>query len=137
MIDPTDMEIIKLLSENSRAQWKEIGDRVHLTGQAVRNRISRLEKLGIIEGYTLKLGREKLGITITAFVTLFMKTTEHAAFRKFIAENELVTDAHRISGEGCYMLKVQTADRQSLNNFLDEILNFGNYRLNLSIDRVK
>jgi Lrp/AsnC family leucine-responsive transcriptional regulator len=137
MIDQTDNEIIRLLSENSRMQWQEIGERVHLTGQAVRNRISRLEKLGIIEGYTVRLDYEKLGICVTAYVTLFMKTTDHAAFKKYIAGNPLVKDAHRISGEGCYILKVEAADRQSLNDFLDEILEFGNYRLNMSIDKIK
>lgn len=137
MIDQTDIEIIRLLTENSRMQWQEIGEKVHLTGQAVRNRISRLEKLGIIEGYTVRLDREKLGQCITAYVMLFMKTTDHAAFRKYIAENELVTDAHRISGEGCYMFKVETSDQRSLNGLLDDILKFGNYRLNLSIDKIK
>ncbi len=137
MIDQTDMEIIRLLSENSRMQWQDIGEKVHLTGQAVRNRISRLEKLGVIEGYTVRLDREKLGQCVTAYVTLFMKTTDHAAFRKYIAENKLVTDAHRISGEGCYMFKVEVSDQQSLNEFLDDILIFGNYRLNLSIDKIK
>lgn len=137
MIDQTDIEIIRLLTENSRMQWQEIGEKVHLTGQAVRNRISRLEKLGIIEGYTVRLDRKKLGQCVTAYVTLFMKTTDHAAFRKYIAENELVTDAHRISGEGCYMFKVETSDQRSLNGLLDDILKFGNYRLNLSIDKIK
>jgi Lrp/AsnC family leucine-responsive transcriptional regulator len=137
MFDQTDIEIIRLLSENSRMQWQEIGERVHLTGQAVRNRIIRLEKLGVIEGYTVKLDHEKLGVGVTAYVTLFMKTTDHAAFRKYVAGNAIVTDAHRISGEGCYIMKVETSDRQSLNDFLDEILSFGNYRLNMSIDRIK
>lgn len=30
---------------------QDIGDKVHLTGQAVSNRISKLEKSGIIKGY--------------------------------------------------------------------------------------
>ncbi len=137
MIDWTDMEIIELLAANSRMQWQEIGKKVHLTGQAVRNRISRLEKLEIIEGYTVRLDREKLGYCLTAYVTLLMKTTDHAAFRKYITGNELVTDAHRISGEGCYIFKVETSNRQSLNELLDDVLKFGNYRLNLSIDKIK
>ena len=55
MLDQTDMEIIKLLTQNSRMQWLDIGEIVHLTGQAVKNRVDRLEKLGIIEGYRVKL----------------------------------------------------------------------------------
>lgn len=137
MVDQTDVEIIRLLSLNSRIQWQEIGELVHLTGQAVKNRINRLEKMGVIEGYTVKLNALKLGKEVTAFVTLYMKTTDHAALRQFIAKNEWIIDAHRISGDGCYFFKIQTLDQQSLNKFLDEILKFGNYRLNLSIDKMK
>ncbi|WP_242851358.1 AsnC family transcriptional regulator [Clostridium sp. DMHC 10] len=61
MLDKTDMEILDLLIENSRMQWQEIGDKVHLTGQAVKNRINKMEKLNIIEEYTLKVNLHKLG----------------------------------------------------------------------------
>lgn len=52
MLDQTDLKILELLLSNSRMQWQEIGEQVHLTGQAVKNRIDRMEKLGVIEGYT-------------------------------------------------------------------------------------
>jgi len=137
MIDQTDMEILKLLMVNSRMQWQEIGEAVHLTGQAVKNRISRLEKLGIIEGYTVRLNESRMGREITAYVTIFMKTTDHASFRKVLGESALVTEAHRISGEGCYLLRTVASNQQELIGFLDSILRFGNYKVNLSIDRIK
>ncbi len=137
MVDRTDMEIIKLLTENSRMQWQEIGEAVHLTGQAVKNRINRLEKLGVIEGYTVRISPSKAGMEVTAFVTVFMKTTDHAAFRKYIKESDCVYEAHRISGEGCYLLKVHTTGQHELIDFLDGILKYGNYRVNLSIDNLK
>lgn len=137
MLDPTDLEIIKLLSQNSRMQWREIGEVVHLTGQAVKNRIDRLESLGIIEGYTVRINHEKLGSSLIAFVTIFMKTTDHLSFGKFLKESDMVIEAHRISGEGCYMLKVHSSCQQQLTDFLDGILKYGNYRVNLSINTIK
>ena len=44
MFDETDIEIIKALQNNSKIQLQELGNMVHLTGQAVRNRITRMEK---------------------------------------------------------------------------------------------
>ncbi len=137
MIDQTDIEIIKILTQNSRMQWREIGERVHLTGQAVKNRINRLENLGVIEGYTVKINSAKLGIEVTAFVTVYMRTTEHLAFQKYLRENDLIFGAHRISGEGCYLLKVHTSNQQELIDFLDSILLYGNYKVSLSIDKLK
>lgn len=137
MIDQTDIQIIKLLVQNSRMQWQEIGEIVHLTGQAVKNRINRLEKLGVIEGYTVKTDSGKLGMEVTAFITIYMKTTEHMAFHKYIKENDSIAEAHRISGEGCYMLKVYTANQKELIDLLDDILQYGNYKVNLSINKIK
>ena len=137
MIDQTDMEILKLLLVNSRMQWQEIGENVHLTGQAVKNRINRLEKLGIIEVYTVRLNENKLGMEIMAFVTVFMKTTYHSSFQKYLRESVMVTEAHRISGDGCYILKTVASSQQELIGFLDSLLRYGNYRVNLSIGRIR
>jgi Lrp/AsnC family transcriptional regulator, leucine-responsive regulatory protein len=137
MIDQTDLEIINLLKENARIQWRDIGERVHLTGQAVSNRIQRLEKLGIIKGYSAIIDENLLGKHITAYVTVYMKTTEHALFQKFIKENDNIIEASRISGEGCYLLKVNTSTHEELTNILDAILEYGNYKVNMSIGKVK
>lgn len=137
MPDNTDMAILELLRQDSRLQWKEIGEKVHLTGQAVALRIRKLEDMGVLEGYTVRLNMEKLGRTITGFVTVSMKTAEHQAFQQFIRDCGDITEAHRISGSGCYLLKVSVADRQELNRLLDEVLRFGNYSLNISIGNIK
>lgn len=137
MLDQTDFHIISLLKKNSRIQWREIGEIVHLTGQAVANRIHRMEDLGIIEGYTINLNQNKLGKSLIAFITVFMKTTEHLSFQNFINDRSEVLEANRISGDGCYLLKVNVSNEQELMNMLDEILRYGNYRINISIGKIK
>jgi len=137
MIDQTDIQILNLLKKNSRMQWQEIGEEVHLTGQAVKNRISKMEKAGVIEGYTVNINSAIIGKDVTAFITVFMKTTDHLSFKKYINNNSLVTEAYRISGDGCYMLKLIASTQAEIVNFLDEILKYGNYKLNLSIQNIK
>ncbi|WP_442593730.1 Lrp/AsnC family transcriptional regulator [Neobacillus sp. D3-1R] len=136
-IDHVDLEIIDLLKQNSRMTWKEIGDIVHMTGQAVAARITKLEDLGVIEGYTVKLNAEKLGYPILAIVLVFMKTTNHSAFHTFIHEHSEIKEAFRVSGEGCYSLKINTATQDDLVQILDKILAFGNYRVNISLSKIK
>ncbi|GIP26284.1 HTH-type transcriptional regulator LrpB [Paenibacillus sp. J23TS9] len=137
IIDQTDIEILKLLGENSRIQWKELGKAIHLTGQAVGNRIRRLEELGIIEQYTILINRIKLGQIVTAFVTLFVKTANHLEFQNFFQEEEAISEVHRISGDGCYLLKTHFASNEELDTFLERLLKYGNYRVNLSIGKLK
>ncbi|MFY0544088.1 Lrp/AsnC family transcriptional regulator [Brevibacillus sp. H7] len=137
MLDQTDLEILKMLQQNARMQWREIGEAVHLTGQAVGNRIRRMEELGIIQGYTAVVDSAKLGPSLTAIVTIFMKTTDHKQFQQFVRELTEIVEAHRVSGEGCYSLKVRVRDQAALNELLDAILAYGNYRVNLSIGEIK
>ncbi len=137
MLDKIDIQIIGLLKENSRIQWKEIGQQIHMTGQAVGNRIRKMEDEGIIQAYTILVNQLKLGKTCTAFITVLMKTAHHPDFLRFIEEKEIIIEAHRVSGEGCYILKVQADSQEILTYLLDEILQYGNYRLQLSIQQVK
>jgi Lrp/AsnC family leucine-responsive transcriptional regulator len=48
-----------------------------------------------------------------------------------------ITEAYRISGEGCYWLKACVADQKELTSLLDSLLVHGNYRVNLSLDKLK
>jgi Lrp/AsnC family leucine-responsive transcriptional regulator len=137
MIDATDMRIISLLQNNARLQWKQIGEDVHMSGPAVANRIQRLEDMGVIEGYTVKLNELLLGNKQCIFITVMMKDYGHTKFKEFILTREEIKEAHRVSGEPCFILKVQLSNQEILAQLLDEILVFGNYKINISIGRVK
>ncbi|ALS80209.1 MULTISPECIES: Lrp/AsnC family transcriptional regulator [Planococcus] len=137
IIDHIDFEILALLKENSRIQWKEIGQKVHMTGQAVGNRIRRLEDMGIIEQYTIAINRVKLIQPITAFITFFVETTDHKTFHDFFKAQEAISEAHRTSGDGCYLLTGHFGSNEELEMFLERLLTYGNYRINLSIGKIK
>ncbi|MDN3437893.1 Lrp/AsnC family transcriptional regulator [Planococcus sp. APC 3900] len=132
-----DFQILRLLSENSRIQWKDLGEKIHMTGQAVGNRIKKLEDNGVIKAYSLIIDEMKLGFSYTAFIIIYMKTTNHEKFNDFINERQEVVEAHRVSGEGCYHLKIKVASQEQLNLLLNAILDYGNYTLYLSIKEIK
>lgn len=108
-----------------------------MTGQAVGNRIKKLEESGVIKAYSLIIDEMKLGLSYTAFVIVHMKTANHAAFIRFIKDRKEVVEAHRVSGEGCYHLKIKVKSQNQLNLLLNQLLDHGNYSLNLSIQEIK
>ncbi|MCZ8521576.1 MULTISPECIES: Lrp/AsnC family transcriptional regulator [Paenibacillus] len=137
-LDATDRHILRLLQTNSRLQWKEIGREVHLTGQAVGGRIRRMEDLGVIRGYTVTTDPERTGRSVTALVTVFLKSaSHHSRFREFVRTEACIAEAHRISGDGCYQFKAQTGTQEELNDLLDRLLEYGNYRVQLSLGLIK
>ncbi|MCI2256696.1 Lrp/AsnC family transcriptional regulator [Domibacillus sp. PGB-M46] len=136
-LDNIDFQILRLLTENSRVQWKDLGKQIHMTGQAVGNRIKKLEESGVIKAYSLIVDEMKLGLSYTAFVVIYMKTANHDSFIRFINNQNEVVEAHRVSGEGCYHLKIKVNSQEKLNLFLNKILDYGNYSLYLSIQEIK
>jgi Lrp/AsnC family transcriptional regulator, leucine-responsive regulatory protein len=137
MLDSTDLAILGLLQENSRYQWKEIGEKVHLTGPAVSLRVQAMQDAGVIENFTVSLDDAKLGRPFLAFISVFMASANHGAFHRFIREQSAIVEAHRVSGEGCYWLRARLASQEELNRLLEDILHHGNYRLSLAIDTLK
>ncbi|NWQ40273.1 Lrp/AsnC family transcriptional regulator [Bacillus sp. EB106-08-02-XG196] len=136
-LDNIDFQILRLLSENSRIQWKDLGEQIHMTGQAVGNRIKKLEESGVIKAYSLIVDEMKVGLIFTAFVIIYMKTADHDSFIRYINDQNEVVEAHRVSGEGCYHIKIKVNSQEKLNLFLNKILDYGNYTLYLSIQEIK
>ncbi|MGD6940672.1 Lrp/AsnC family transcriptional regulator [Cytobacillus gottheilii] len=136
-LDSIDVQILQILSENSRIQWKDLGKQIHMTGQAVGNRIKKLEDSGVIKAYSLLIDSMKIGLSYTAFVIIYMKTANHDAFIRFVTEKNQVHEVHRVSGEGCYHLKIKVSSQEQLNEFLNQLLEFGNYSIHLSIQEIK
>jgi len=136
-LDNIDFQILRLLTENSRVQWKDLGEQIHMTGQAVGNRIKKLEDSGVIKAYSLIVDETKLGLSYTAFVIIYMKTANHDSFIRYLNDRNEVVEAHRVSGEGCYHLKLKVKSQEQLNLLLNELLEYGNYTLHLSIQETK
>jgi Lrp/AsnC family leucine-responsive transcriptional regulator len=79
----------------------------------------------------------KLGLIFTAFVIIYMKTANHESFIRFVHDRNEVLEVHRVSGEGCYHLKIKVKSQEQLNQLLNNLLDHGNYSLNLSIQEIK
>ncbi|WP_433944159.1 Lrp/AsnC family transcriptional regulator [Paenibacillus sp. SN-8-1] len=137
-IDEIDLKILNCLLHNATLSHREIGESVHLTGQAVGGRIRKMQDHGIIEGYTVLWNPEKIGLSVHAFVTVFLKSGPvHQKFLEFVQQREDITEMHRVSGEGCYWLRVRTRTQVELGALLDDLLAYGNYKLSLSIGQIK
>lgn len=136
-IDNIDIQIINLLRENSKLSFKEIGDKIHLTGQAVGARVNKLIENNVIEKFTIKINEELLGINIIALIKVYMKTNAHNKMISIIKNTDEIVEAHKVSSDACYFLKLETDSNHVLNRILDEINEFANYQLSLSVNKIK
>lgn len=130
------MQILEELSQNSRITMKELGDKVHLTGQAAASRVAKLEDNGVIEGYTIKVNQVKLGYYIHALLNIYTKSTHHQPYLSFIkTQKKYVMNNYKISGDGCYLLECRFPSNEALDQFLVELNKHVNYKLSIVINK--
>ncbi|MCY9141674.1 MULTISPECIES: Lrp/AsnC family transcriptional regulator [Peribacillus] len=136
MLDNTDMGILHELSKNSRITMKELGEKVHLTGQAAASRVAKLEDNGVIEGYAIKINQLKLGCFIHAFITIITQSTYHQPYLSFIkTQEQYIINNYKISGDGCYLLECKFPSNELLNQFLEDLNEHANYKLSIVINK--
>lgn len=135
MLDDTDKKILRELSKNGRMSMKELGKKVHLTGQATSSRVIKLEENGVIEGYTIKLNKQKSGYPVHTFINIYTKDVQHQPFLSFIkTQHEYIINNFKISGEGCYLLECKFSSNEVLNQFLTQLNQHANYKLSIVIN---
>lgn len=109
MLDDRDRKILSILQKDAAVAVGTIADRVALSVSACSRRIARLEADGYISRRIVVLDREKMGVPTIVFA--LVKTTRHSDewvenFRKAISGIPEVVEAHRLTGNYDYLLKI-------------------------------
>ncbi|MCM3293915.1 Lrp/AsnC family transcriptional regulator [Paenibacillus sp. MER 180] len=122
-MDSIDSSIMDALKENSRMTASEISKRVNLSIPAVTERIRKLEEANIIETYTIKINREKMGCKLLSFIFVNIDQSTHIEdFRQAVVACKPVLECHHVAGQYDYLLKVLVADTQELEHFISHTL---------------
>ncbi|MFI8577586.1 Lrp/AsnC family transcriptional regulator [Rossellomorea aquimaris] len=136
MLDSTDKRILEELSKNGRITMKELGAKVHLTGQAASTRVLKLEEEGIIEGYTIKINDRKTGYPVHAYINIYTKSLHHDPYLTFLDKfPQYVIHNYKISGEGCYLLQCKFPSHDELDDFITKLTEYVNYKLSIVINK--
>jgi DNA-binding Lrp family transcriptional regulator len=121
-MDDTDRRIVALLRDNARRSFQDIGGHVHLSAPAIKRRIDRLERDGVLRGYTAVVDPQVLGWQTEAFVDLFCEGGMPGESIKRAVEGEPgVVSAHTVAGEASALLHVRAADTADLEACLERI----------------
>lgn len=119
MFDEIDRKILRIIQGDARASHSEIAKEVGMAASAIFERIRKLEKRGIIQGYETRLNPKALDLGLVAFIFIQAKeplgTLETG---KRLAHIPEVLEIHDVAGEDCYLIKVRVADTEALSVLL-------------------
>ena len=121
-IDDVDRQIIALLRDDARRSFQDIGSRVSLSAPAVKRRVDRLRRDGVIRGFTTLIDPGRFGWHAMAIVEL---TTEGrfsgTDILTAIREHPEVAAAYTVAGEASAILIVRAEDTVHLEAVLERL----------------
>ena len=68
MIDGIDLHILNIIQNDGKISNAKLARQLQMAPSGVLERVRKLEKKGILEGYEVRLNPAKLGLTVTAFI---------------------------------------------------------------------
>jgi DNA-binding Lrp family transcriptional regulator len=121
-LDPTDREILALLRQDARRTLSDIAERVTLSVAAVKRRIDRMQRDGIITGFTVRVDYAKLGWGIEAFTELRFQGTANVDDIKATVIRLPETQAvFTIAGDPDALVWLRARDMRHLQDAIDEM----------------
>ena len=121
-MDEIDHRIVALLRENARRSFQDIGERVALSAPAVKRRVDRLERDGVIRGYSADVDPSAIGWNTHAFVELFCEgRMSGEQVREAVGDYPEVEAAYTVAGAPSAILHLRAADTGHLERALERV----------------
>ncbi len=120
-LDPTDETLLRLLRENARRSTAELGRRLGISRTTVQSRLERLERRGIVAGYTLRLGRDTARTLVRAHILLTVKPKLARPTEAALARIPQITALHSVSGVHDLIALVEARSVEEMDRLIDEI----------------
>ena len=121
-LDRIDRRILEHIQRNGRISNLELADAVGLSPTPCSRRVKRLEESGIIDRHVTLLNQSKLGLKLTAFITIEMDrhTPERfETFEKEVREFPEVIECAVVTGNNAdYLVKAVVPDMEYYEAFL-------------------
>ena len=120
-----DKKILRELQKKGRITFAELGNRVGLSTSPCLERVKKMEREGVISGYTALLNPKYLKAGLVVFVQIRLARTSQDIFEEFkiaAATLDEVQECYLVSGNFDYLIKARVEDMDAYRKFLGETL---------------
>jgi Lrp/AsnC family leucine-responsive transcriptional regulator len=120
-IDRFDIQILRELSRDGRISLQDLSERIGLSTTPTARRVRRLEKDGIITGYSALIDETALGFDVSVFVSVQLERQVDDALARFeaaVRDFPEVVDCWLMTGDRDYLLRIATTGLKEFEEFL-------------------
>lgn len=124
-LNKIDRNILRELQKDGRLSYAELARRVGLTTTPCIERVKRMEREGVLQGYTALVNPKALKADLVVFVQIRLNRTAQDIFEEFrqaVIQLEEVQECYLVAGNFDYLIKARVADMDCYRKFLGETL---------------
>jgi Lrp/AsnC family leucine-responsive transcriptional regulator len=143
-LDAIDRKILNELQRDGRLTNLELAERVGLSPSPCLRRVRILEGSGVIEAYSARINRRRVGLGLTVFIAMNLERhgdADASELRRLLAGMPEVVSCHITSGEYDFLLQVVVPDLEDYRRFsLERLLKMPgvkDIRSSFAIDTIK
>jgi DNA-binding Lrp family transcriptional regulator len=122
MLDKKDLEILEVVKNHAKWTTHHISKKTLIPVTTVHNRIKKMERMGIIKGYTAILDYKKLGKALSAFILVDVRADNPGKraeeILKVLEKFKEVHEAYVITGNHDMIMRVSVEDTDKLNDLI-------------------
>ncbi|MBL8509975.1 Lrp/AsnC family transcriptional regulator [Chitinimonas sp. JJ19] len=121
-MDKLDRDIVDLLRRDARLTFRELAEQVHLSANAVAERVRRMQAQGVLQGFHARVDMAALGLPLEALIDIKMRPDTSAAhFEAVIQTIPGIVEATLLTGAFDYMVRAACADQQDLVRLIEAL----------------
>jgi DNA-binding Lrp family transcriptional regulator len=117
-LDDVDRRIVAALRADGRLSMRALAERLHISRASAYARVNRLERSGVITGYTATIDSQRYGYGVSAYVFLKISQQSWKSVRERILAIPEVEQGALVAGEHDIVLLVRTRDAASLRDLV-------------------
>ena len=121
-IDATDVKLLDALAMDARTSIAELARLVSLSPPSVSERVKRLEEAGVIEGYTVKINPQALGLPLAAYLRIRPIPGQLHKIAEILRSLPEVVECDRVTGDDCFIARVHVWSVEDLEQLIDKII---------------
>ena len=121
-LDELDQRIVRLLIENARMSYSDIGKAVGISRVAVKARVQALERRGVIEEYTTVINPQRISGAVSCYFEIETLPETLAEVTAILSGNETVTQVYRVTGKNKLHVHAVAASQEEMEALLQEVI---------------
>ena len=121
-LDETDQKILRLLIQNARMSYSEIGQQIGISRVAVKMRVQALEQKGIIEEYTTVINPQKISGAVSCYFEIETAPDTLMQVAGLLKENDTVTQIYRVTGKSRLHVHAVASSNEEMEKLIYETM---------------